>query len=334
LRKIVYPLYLRDKFFFDVVIIMKSKFAMQHALLISSLISLGISSTIISDVVFADTTKPAVATTPAQTPAAAAPAPTAAAPATPAASSKTPASTAPAAASSLPAIAQAIWIKGTVTAAQPGGEPRTLTRRSVVYEHDVVSTDKTSSGEIGFTDGSLMSLNPDSAIKIDQYQYTKGGGKDDKAVMNLVKGGFRTITGAIPKENPDGYKMNTPVATIGVRGTEYVTVLSPEKGLLLKIEKGQIKVINAAGTIDLTECSTGGAESCDSYGVVKSFDIRPETTSTMPAEMANVAPVTSLPPGFGLPGKPTSPQGPSKSVGSFCVGLLDSVLEEIHKFFA
>jgi hypothetical protein len=318
-----------------VVIIMKSKIAMQNALLISSLISLGISSTILSNVVFADTPKPAVATTPAPaTPAAAAP--TAAAPATPApaASSSTPA-TAPAAASSLPAIAQAIWVKGAVTATQPGGEARTLTRRSVVYEHDVVSTDKTSSGEIGFNDGSLMSLNPDTAVKIDEYKYTKGGGKDDKAVMSLVKGGFRTITGAIPKENPDGYKMNTPVATIGVRGTEYVTVLSPEKGLLLKIEKGQIKVINAAGTIDLTECSTGGGESCDSYGTVRSFDIKPETTSTMPAEMANVAPVTTLPPGFGLPGKPGQPApGPGKSVGSFCVGLLDNMLQVFHKYFA
>jgi hypothetical protein len=317
---------------------MKSKIAMQNALLISSLISLGISSTVLSDVAFADTQKPAAATTTAPaTPAAAAPAAAASAtPSKPAPAASAPA-VAPSSASSMPAIAQAIWVKGAVTATQPGGESRTLTRRSVVYEHDVVSTDKTSSGEIGFTDGSLMSLNPDTQVKIDEYKYSKGGGKEDKAVMNLVKGGFRTITGAIPKENPDGYKMNTPVATIGVRGTEYVTVLSPEKGLLLKIEKGQIKVINAAGSIDLTECSTGGGESCDSFGVVKSFDIRPETTSTMPSEMANVAPVTSLPPGFGLPGKPGQPgpsNGPSKSVGSFCVGLLNDMLQAYHKYFA
>jgi hypothetical protein len=309
-------------------------------LLMSAFISLSVSSLFFSSLIYADpapaTVTPPAATSAAPAPAAAAPAPAPVAKTPDATTSKAtpaaPATTPPPAASSLPAIAQAIWVKGTVVATQPDGTPRTLTRRSVVYEHDVVSTTKDSSGEIGFTDGSLMSLNPDSAIKIDEYKYVKGGGKDDKSVINLVKGGFRTITGAIPKENPEGYKMNTPVATIGVRGTEYVTVLSPEKGLLLKIEKGQIKVINAAGTIDLTECSTGEGVSCESYGVVKSFDIKPETTSTMPAEMANVAPVTTIPSNFGTPGKPGT-TGPSKSVGSFCVGLLDDVLKEFHYFF-
>ncbi len=319
---------------------MKSQLVMP--VFISSLISLGISSVLLSDVAFADTAAAPAAPTTATTPAAAVPAATtpatAAKPSTSTTTPAAPAATAPASASSMPAIAQAIWVKGTVMATQPGGTPRPLTRRSVIYEHDVVSTDKTSTGEIGFTDGSLMSLNSDTAIKIDEYKYKEGGGggKDDKSVINLVKGGFRTITGAIPKENPEGYKMNTPVATIGVRGTEYVTVLSPEKGLLLKIEKGQIKVINAGGTIDLTECSAGEGVSCDSYGVVKSFDIKPETTGTMPSEMANVAPVTTLPSGFGMPGRPGSQspsQGPSKSVGSFCVGLLDDVIKQFHKFF-
>ena len=311
----------------------------------SALIGLGLISGFGSTPGFAATpaTTPTAKTAPATvaTPAATTPAAT-----TPAATTPT-ATPAPTAASSLPAIAQAIWVKGVVNATQPGGAPRVLTRRSVVYEHDVITTDKTSTGEIGFTDGGLVSLNPESEFKIDEYEYKKGGGKDNKTVMNLVKGGFRTITGAIPKENPDGYKMNTPVATIGVRGTQYVTVLSPTKGLLLQIEKGSIKVANSGGTIDISTCDDGSGN-CNEFGVVKSFDIAPETTNKMPAELANVAPVVNLPSGFGAPGAPAgSPggggsstpgggggSGPSKSVGSFCVGLLQDFMTEMHKYLS
>jgi hypothetical protein len=242
-------------------------------------------------------------------------------------------------------IAQAIWVKGDMTAAQPNAAPRALTRRSAIYEHDTITTAKDTTGQIAFSDGSMVSFNPDSVFKIDEYNYKKGGATENKAVMNLVKGGFRTITGAIPKENPEGYKMNTPVATIGVRGTEYVTVLSPVKGLLLKIEKGTIKVANAAGDIDLTEC-LGAEGTCNSYGVVTSFDIRPDTTNKMPSELANVAPVTPLPAGLGVPGSGPGGvgpakgneggkggSGPAKAVGNFCVGLLQDFYHNIQKFF-
>jgi hypothetical protein len=325
---------------------MKLVVTMQRSFLVSALVGLGIIFGSVSSASFAAT--PTAATTPAAASVTPPAQPAATAPATattPAATTSAPAAAttgkAPAAASSLPAIAQAIWVKGSVSATQPGGQPRILARRSVVYEHDVVSTDKTSSGEIGFTDGSLMSLNPDSAIKIDEYAYKQGGGKNDnKSVMALVKGGFRTITGAIPKENPDGYKINTPVATIGVRGTEYATVLSPTKGLLLKIEKGTIKVANSGGTIDISKCDSDTDPSCQNYGIVKSFDLPPEVTDKMPAELANVAPVVTLPSGFGQPGQgPESApgnksNGPTKSVGSFCVGLLEDFMSEMHKFLS
>jgi len=243
-------------------------------------------------------------------------------------------------------IALAIWVKGTVTAAQPDQSPRTLGRRSAVYEHDVIATAKDSTGEIAFTDGSVVSFNPESQFKIDQYNYKKGGGEADKSVMNLVKGGFRTITGAIPKENPQGYKINTPVATIGVRGTQYATVLSPVKGLLLQIEKGTIKVANGAGSIDLSDCAKGDPN-CQRYGVVQSFDITPATTSKMPAELANMAPVTTIPSGFGMPGAGpggvgpakgteapgSNSNGPAKAVGNFCVGLLEEFYHNLQKFF-
>jgi hypothetical protein len=252
------------------------------------------------------------------------------------------------------AIGQVIWTKGIVQAQQPGQAPRTLQRRSVIYEHDSITTNKDGSGELSFVDNGVMSLNPDSEFRVDAYKYKKDAPAEDKSVMTLVKGGFRTITGTIPKDNPDAYKITTPVATIGVRGTQYATVLSPTKGLLLKIEKGVIDVTNGAGKIELSKCDhDNGSNNCNEYGVVSGFNILPSTTHVMPPELANVSPLTVVPAGFGSPGSaptkatPSTSSSPSsspdaspsaapasKTVSNFCVGLLKDIYDRFNKLFA
>ncbi len=47
------------------------------------------------------------------------------------------------------------------------------------------------------------------------------GGDNDGSALKLVKGGLRALTGAIAKQNPDAYRVDTPVATLGVRGIEF-----------------------------------------------------------------------------------------------------------------
>jgi len=54
-------------------------------------------------------------------------------------------------------------------------------------------------------------------------QPTPGDGSH--AFLSLLKGGFRAVSGAIGKINHDDYQINTPVATIGIRGTNYLAVI-------------------------------------------------------------------------------------------------------------
>ena len=51
------------------------------------------------------------------------------------------------------------------------------------------------------------------------------GDGDDAATLSLVSGGLRVITGAMAKTNPENYKVRTPVALMGVRGTEFAIML-------------------------------------------------------------------------------------------------------------
>lgn len=123
-----------------------------------------------------------------------------------------------------------------VTALSKNGVTRKLERRSKVFEGDTIIT-TSSAAQIRFTDGSLTSLRPGTSFKVEAFNWNGAEDGSEKSFFSLIKGGLRTITGAIGKKNKDNYKMKTPVATIGIRGTVYE--------LLIKFNRttGQKKVI-------------------------------------------------------------------------------------------
>lgn len=109
---------------------------------------------------------------------------------------------------------------GNVTAVSPDGRSRPLTKGSEIQVGDTVDTQK-GRAQLRFADGAYMSLQPETAFKIEEFHYAgKEDGKEN-IVMNLLKGGMRTITGLIGRTRKSSYKLRTEVATIGIRGTEY-----------------------------------------------------------------------------------------------------------------
>lgn len=121
-------------------------------------------------------------------------------------------------------VGRVVWVEGTFTATMPNKEQRILQSTSLIYLHDTLATDTLSKAEIIFTDKTVMTLRPNSQFYIDQYVFNPRikKGSMGKYVMNLIDGGFRTITGLIAKSNPSDYEINTPVATILSEGvTDY-----------------------------------------------------------------------------------------------------------------
>jgi hypothetical protein len=126
-------------------------------------------------------------------------------------------------------VGRVVWVKGSLKAVMPNKEERILQKMSVLYLHDILVTDAKSRGEIIFTDQSLITFYPNSKLAIDQYVYKPKSKTGSHYLLNLIEGGFRTITGLIAKTNPTNYQVNTPVATIGVRGTDYVVRLKDKR---------------------------------------------------------------------------------------------------------
>ena len=104
-----------------------------------------------------------------------------------------------------------------------GGGSRELKQGDFIYIDDEIMTTNRSFVVLQFQDGAKVTVRPDSTMIIEQYVYN--GNADDEAELNLVAGGLRVITGAMAKSNPENYKVRTPVALMGVRGTEFSVIL-------------------------------------------------------------------------------------------------------------
>ncbi|MDN4501912.1 FecR family protein [Alteromonadaceae bacterium BrNp21-10] len=96
---------------------------------------------------------------------------------------------------------------------------RALKRRSPVFAVDVVSTGLASATQLRMIDGGLLSIQEQSELAIANYEFNPAT-QDGSVTMSLLKGGLRTITGALHTRD-NNYRLNTPVASIGVRGTHY-----------------------------------------------------------------------------------------------------------------
>ena len=102
-----------------------------------------------------------------------------------------------------------------VTGALPSGNNVTVVQGDDVFRDEGVRTDASSSAKLVLLDSTNLSLGPSSAIKLDRFVYA-GANQPGAITVNLVKGALRFATGDADKR---AYIINTPTATLGVRGT-------------------------------------------------------------------------------------------------------------------
>ncbi|MDH4124119.1 MAG: FecR family protein [Gammaproteobacteria bacterium] len=147
-----------------------------------------------------------------------------------------------------------------------------LAKGDAVRSSDAVITGPASRAQLLMSDGARIAIRPDSRIVIDEYVYaaaTSGAAavssSDDSSVISLVKGGFRSITGAIGKDNPQNYEVRTAVGVLGIRGTNFAVLLCGNcntapgvppgtvvpQGLYIMVDEGRIVFRNEVGEIEV-----------------------------------------------------------------------------------
>lgn len=119
-------------------------------------------------------------------------------------------------------IGNVLLIKGQVQSESEGGDKVLLAKGDEVFLKDKIRTAKDGYVVLKMSDGMKLTLRPDSELVLDDFNDQPGS---ENVVLELIKGGLRTISGSIGKTNPESFELRTAVATIGIRGTDFAVRL-------------------------------------------------------------------------------------------------------------
>ncbi|MEX2470280.1 MAG: FecR domain-containing protein, partial [Pseudohongiellaceae bacterium] len=154
-------------------------------------------------------------------------------------------------ATEIDAAGRVIVTSGNVIARDEAGNDRPLSRGQSVFTGDTIYTDQGAATQLRMSDGAQIALSALTEFHIVEYVYEEDEATD-RSRLDLVRGGFRTITGTIADTNPDNYEASAAgFATIGIRGTHYGVLITPAGGVVTGVYDGGTTVANATGALDL-----------------------------------------------------------------------------------
>jgi hypothetical protein len=115
-----------------------------------------------------------------------------------------------------------------------------------VYLGDVVRTGADGRVGINFVDGASFNLSSNARMTLDEYVYDPGG-KSNSTIFNLTRGTFVFVAGQVAKTGD--MRIETPVATMGVRGTTPHVEISDDGSTRFStlIEEGKNKYVKKSG---------------------------------------------------------------------------------------
>ena len=95
-----------------------------------------------------------------------------------------------------------------------------------VRSNDVLETGEDGAMGLTFIDNTTLSLGPNSQITLTTFIFNPNQDQYDFAV-NIVKGTFLFVSGIIGKVSPQSVAIQTPVSSIGIRGTRFLVKIDP-----------------------------------------------------------------------------------------------------------
>lgn len=106
-------------------------------------------------------------------------------------------------------------------------------------------------------DGTVLSLGADTEFAVNDYRYQEQAGQGT-ARLELIKGVFRAVTGAIGKLKERDFRVQTSAGTIGIRGTDFWGGFYFSQALDVALLGGKgIYIENAAGRVEITQPGDG-----------------------------------------------------------------------------
>lgn len=132
------------------------------------------------------------------------------------------------------------------------------TKDGLVESGDALITGTDGRMRVRMQDGEQIALHPNTRFVIDQYTPATSSSRPEtgQSFYSLVRGGFDAVVTSLGRRDTSSYRVKTPVATMGIRGTAYTAVWTPQ-GFYVNVTEGAVTVTNAAGTLTVAAGQTG-----------------------------------------------------------------------------
>jgi hypothetical protein len=149
-----------------------------------------------------------------------------------------------------------LWAFGQVERVGADGAAGRLAQGDPVFEGDLIRTAPGSSAQLVMRDEALIALRAESSFRLAKYSYQGVEDGTERALVELLKGGVRSITGAIGRTNKGSYQLRNEGHVIGIRGTDHETY-AIEGGTYNRVTVGGTYLQSAGGRVDLAPGEVG-----------------------------------------------------------------------------
>lgn len=155
-----------------------------------------------------------------------------------------------------PAVGQVSLLIGVARVIHIDGSSEPLRRGAPIQVGDRVETSANGHVHLRFIDNGAVSVRPDSVLEVQAYRYDADRPQSNEVRLKVEQGTSRSISGAATEADKNRFRLNTPIAAIGVRGTDFI-VHTDAKGMRATVADGAI-VVGAYGA----NCSAAGLGPC------------------------------------------------------------------------
>jgi hypothetical protein len=172
------------------------------------------------------------------------------------------------------------------TTADAAGAHRELDLGSDVAAKDTLITDKVGKAALRFVDETQLSIGPNSSVRLDDFVFSRPS-DPSSFVIRATRGVFRFATG---RGDHDAYRIHTPTATLGVRGTQF-DVKIEGKQVRVSVLEGEVVLCPHAGRPNFVDC----VEAIAGQSILSSrsrADVVP--TSSLPQLRADLLPLSTV----------------------------------------
>lgn len=118
-------------------------------------------------------------------------------------------------------VGEVSLVIGEARLARKDGELVAVARNMAIEPGDRIETAAGGHVHVRFIDGGMVSVRPESRLVVESYE-REGAAQGGAIKFRLDRGAVRSVTGEWGEANRERFRLNTPIAAIGVRGTDFV----------------------------------------------------------------------------------------------------------------